>query len=67
MIKYGCEMGCQKIEHLCKNGGHCLVQWEATKNDENIINCNCARTSYYGKYCDEGIFYKLWKIINYYY
>ncbi|KAL3999008.1 Laminin G domain family protein [Acanthocheilonema viteae] len=53
LIKFGCKMGCQKIEHLCKNGGHCLVEWEMTKNTENIVSCNCARTSYYGKYCDE--------------
>ncbi|VDK88873.1 unnamed protein product [Onchocerca ochengi] len=46
-------MGCNKIEHLCKNGGHCLVDWMAAKNAENIVSCNCARTSYYGEYCDE--------------
>uniref|UniRef100_A0A158PSS8 LAM_G_DOMAIN domain-containing protein n=1 Tax=Brugia pahangi TaxID=6280 RepID=A0A158PSS8_BRUPA len=53
MIKYGCELGCHQIEHLCKNGGHCSVQWTKTKNAENIISCNCARTSYYGEYCDK--------------
>ncbi|KAM3720583.1 Axotactin [Dirofilaria immitis] len=52
-IRFGCEMGCNKIEHSCKNGGHCSVQWMATKNVENIVSCNCARTSYYGEYCDE--------------
>ncbi|CAG9540647.1 unnamed protein product, partial [Cercopithifilaria johnstoni] len=52
LIKFGCEMGCHKIEYLCKNGGHCLVQWEAAKNIENSVSCNCARTSYYGEYCD---------------
>lgn len=56
LIKFGCEMGCHKIENLCKNGGHCLVEWMATKNDENSVSCNCARTSYYGEYCDEGRF-----------
>ncbi|EJD74735.1 CBR-ITX-1 protein, partial [Loa loa] len=53
VMKFGCEMGCHKIEHLCKNGGHCLVQWAATKSAENVVSCNCARTSYYGEYCDE--------------
>ncbi|VIO97183.1 Uncharacterized protein BM_BM12362 [Brugia malayi] len=53
MIKYGCELGCHQIEHLCKNGGHCSVQWTKTKNAENIISCDCARTSYYGEYCDK--------------
>uniref|UniRef100_A0A0R3RIZ1 LAM_G_DOMAIN domain-containing protein n=1 Tax=Elaeophora elaphi TaxID=1147741 RepID=A0A0R3RIZ1_9BILA len=53
VIKFGCEVGCHKIEHSCKNGGHCLVQWSATKNAENNVSCNCARTSYYGEYCDK--------------
>ncbi|VDO64922.1 unnamed protein product [Onchocerca flexuosa] len=53
MVKFGCEMGCNKIENLCKNGGHCLVNWMKTKNSENNVSCNCARTSYYGDYCDE--------------
>ncbi|VDK27144.1 unnamed protein product [Gongylonema pulchrum] len=52
MIIAGCETGCHKIENLCKNGGHCAVQW--TKSyiiDE--ASCNCARTSYYGEFCDQ--------------
>ncbi|MCP9260494.1 BMA-ITX-1 [Dirofilaria immitis] len=26
---------------------------DGNKNVENIVSCNCARTSYYGEYCDE--------------
>ncbi|VDK87313.1 unnamed protein product [Litomosoides sigmodontis] len=52
-INFGCKMGCSKIENLCKNDGRCLVRWSATRRTENNVSCNCARTSYYGKYCDE--------------
>lgn len=56
-IVAGCNMKCD--ERPCRNQGICIEDFQ-----NNESSCNCELTSYYGEFCGQGMWVKIFFLNN---